>query len=173
MHNLFEDNCIVLIDNQGKVCGLPRKEGESNHCESYLRLKQLVPGILDGFQGKLWNGFDPANYIAANGTVVLWSTDVQIAELIAVTIPKTISYKTNETLTKILPILQNYMVCVNTAHFKDTTSRQIEGDILYDEDCDPIEAIAIIEDYITQSQTPTTFVAPKQAVYANTCLTRN
>lgn len=124
---------IVLIDNQGKVYGLPRKEGESNHCESYLRLKQLVSGILE----KLWNGFDPANYIAANGTVILWSTDVQIAELIAVTISKTISYKTDETLTKILRILQNYMVCVNTAHFKDTTSRQIEGDILYDEDCDP------------------------------------
>lgn len=165
MHNLFEENCIVLIDNQGKVTVLPRKEGERNHCESYLRLKQLVPGILDGFQGELWNGFDPANYIAANGTVVLWSTDVQIAELIAVTIPETTSNKTNETLTKILPILQDYMVCVNTAHFNDRTSAQIECDVLYDEGCDPIEAIAVIEDHIAQSQKPTTFMAPKKAMY--------
>lgn len=119
--DIFEDNVLIVIKENGEIIYLPRIEGEVDHHESYGRLAELIPGLLDGFQMELKAspGFELANHTAATGRAVIWHSIIQDIDnsMFIVTLPKPLSDKTALALPSVLPYLKDREVYANTAHF--------------------------------------------------------
>ncbi len=115
------------MEKDGNVVFLPRIEGEKNHGCAFTRLEEVIPNILFGYAGdrNFSSGFELANFVAANGRVVFWPSNINNPEFMIVTLPQTSTDEQVNEVTKIFPQLKGYYVCANTAHFKNARSSKV------------------------------------------------
>lgn len=126
-NNIFRENCLVVIEDNGEIISLPRIQGEKNHGCAFTRLEKLIPDILSGYNGErdTSSGFELANFVAANGRVIFWPTNINDPEYMIVTLPQIPSVLQSNHVEKIFPMLNDFSVYVNTAHYKSPRSPRI------------------------------------------------
>lgn len=122
MNEIFKTTSLILIDEEGNVICLPRKEGEKYHSEAYLRLNELVPGLLDGYPQELSTsaGYELANHTAAGGRVIIWPSDLinPANAMTIITLPKPILNNQSYSLMDVLPQLKGSdFYAANTANY--------------------------------------------------------
>ena len=127
-NNFFKENCLVLIDENGKIFAVPRIQGEKNHSEAFSRLEKLIPDILVGFPDEKRNqsgGYEFSSFVAANGKVVFWPSDINNPENMIVTLPQVPENIQGRQVENIFPALEEFSVYACTAHFRKPRSPKI------------------------------------------------
>lgn len=87
---LFDKNSLYLILENGEVVTLPRKI-EKNHSSAFRGLEKIIPNLFLDFSLENKSGYEISCYLAANGKVVLWTSDINNPEIQIMTIPKLMS----------------------------------------------------------------------------------
>ena len=150
MKDIFKENSIILIKEDGNIVSLPKLDGFEFHTDAFLRLKEMVPDafISDELDIQSLNGMEIANHIAANNHAIIWTTDFDEPDVIVATLPKKVNENISKGVLSLFPNLLNKVVMVYNAWYDD--SYNVDGCLLY-EDGDSIEALEIIKDYAENS----------------------
>lgn len=152
-NNTFQENCLVVIDEEGRIIAVPRIPGEKNHGEAFSRLEKLVPDILAGFPDEKRNqsgGYEFSSFAAANGMAVFWPSDINNPEIMIVTLPQVPENKQSKQVEYVFPALAEFSVYVCTAHFKSSRSPRIITTSLSSSG-DFIKAFEKLRDYLAIS----------------------
>ena len=132
MKDIFKENSIILIKEDGNIVSLPKLDGFEFHTDAFLRLKEMVPDA----------------FIAANNHAIIWTTDFDEPDVIVATLPKKVNENISKGVLSLFPNLLDKVVMVNNAWYNDSCN--VDGCLLY-EDGDSIEALQIIKDYVENS----------------------
>lgn len=151
--DFFEDNVFLLIRNDGEVVILPRVKNEKNHCDAFKRLEKLVPGIFYGFneEEQPKSGFEYSAFLGAVGDVIIWPTNINLPETLVVTMPKILSSNQVTKLKEFYFILNNHVVFVNIAGFKNKSLVRVIKDTISNSG-EAEEAVKSIEEHIDNSK---------------------
>lgn len=96
--------------------------------EAFSRLEKLIPDILVGFPDEKRNqsgGYEFSSFVAANGKVVFWPSDINNPENMIVTLPQVPENIQGRQVENIFPALEEFSVYACTAHFRKPRSPKI------------------------------------------------
>lgn len=119
-NNLFIENCLIIINEDGTVTKVPRILQERNHRNAFFRLNKENPSALTYFPWEeLYHcdGYEFANYVAAIGKVIFWPTSIDSPEYMMVTLPEIPTNKQEQSIYHIFPLLKKSVVDSYVTHF--------------------------------------------------------
>lgn len=112
-NNLFIENCLIIINEDGTVTKVPRVLQERNHRNAFFRLNKENPSALTYFPWEeLYHcdGYEFANYVASIGKVIFWPTSIDSPEYMMVTLPEIPTIKQEQSIYHIFPLLKKSIV---------------------------------------------------------------
>ena len=127
-NNLFIENCLIIINEDGTVTKVPRVLQERNHKNAFFRLNKENPSALTYFPWEeLYHcdGYEFANYVAAIGKVIFWPSDINNPENMIVTLPQVPENIQGRQVENIFPALEEFSVYACTTHFRKPRSPKI------------------------------------------------
>ena len=119
-NNLFIENCLIIINEDGTVTKVPRVLQERNHKNAFFRLNKENPSALTYFPWEeLYHcdGYEFANYVAAIGKVIFWPTSIDSSEYMMVTLPKIPTNNQEQSIYHIFPLLKKSIVDSYVTYF--------------------------------------------------------
>lgn len=112
-NNLFIENCLIIINEDGTVTKVPRVLQERNHRNAFFRLNKENSSALTYFPWEeLYHcdGYEFANYVASIGKVIFWPTSIDSPEYMMVTLPEIPTIKQEQSIYHIFPLLKKSIV---------------------------------------------------------------
>ena len=128
----FYENVISIITPTGEVIDMKRNPSESMHGEVFARVDEVDPSLLEEFEMDRTRsgGFDYAAYLAANGNVVFWPTNINDNDIMIISLPKTPTLDQIKEIKRLIKELKEMEVYVSICSFKNMRSKKVKAETL-------------------------------------------
>lgn len=126
-NTLFEKNILYIILPNGRVVKLPKKGKEINHNKAFKKLNNLYPNLFEDYNildGD--GGYELSSYLAANGKIVLWPTDINRADMVVTSMPKLMTTEQCLSLKNLIKMInKNTILYASVLSYKKKNSTKI------------------------------------------------
>ena len=124
--NFWKENVIAIIDKEGTLLGIPRKENEMYHLDAFLRTEFVDETILKDFN---WNqritgGFELSSFIAANGKAVVWPSNINDDLWMVISVPENGTTPQYQKVSELLETLNDRKVVIMSVRYKKENNKK-------------------------------------------------
>ena len=125
-NNYWKNNVMVVVDQEGKIVKIPRKENEMNHIEVLKSANLIQKDILEGFD---WNqnmtgGFELTSFIAANGNAIIWPSNINEDFWMIISVPENGTVSQYQTISELLETLSDKKVIIMSVRYKKANNKK-------------------------------------------------
>ena len=122
--NFFDKNIIAIINSDGEIIGIEKKDGEFNHEEVFKRAENQIPNLLNGFLKKLStsSGFEIASFVAAKGNIVFWPSSIINPDDMLISLPQKATTPQIQKAYQLLDLVKDLEIYAAISYFNDEKS---------------------------------------------------